>query len=408
MSQAAAMTQSYVVPPHVPERLVVDFDIYNVPPHQGDYHLALKQLHDPAVPEIFWSPRNGGHWIATRGDDIYHIFRQYEDFSSTRLQPLFRDEDLQLPPIMFDPPQHTEFRNLITPVLTPKAVEGLGERARENAIALIEGFYPRGECEFIGEFAQQLPIGIFMNMVDLPATDRKMLLSWAEQQVRPTARDERDHGMDELFKYARAKIAERRAKPGKDLISTLSQARPNGKPLSDFHLESLVVMLLIGGLDTVASMMGFVGKFLATNPGHRKQLIEKPELIGKAADEFMRRFPIVNQGRTVTHDFEYKGVQMKKGDMIMMPTALHGLDDRKFDHPLEVNFNRPTPIHSTFGNGPHRCPGSYLARVELRVFMEEWLKRIPDFCIKPGESAGFRAGVNATVTYLPLAWDVGA
>jgi cytochrome P450 len=176
--------------------------------------------------------------------------------------------------------------------------------------------------------------------------------------------------------------------------------------MSDFHLESLLVMLLIGGLDTVASMMGFIGRFLAESPAHRKQLIDKPELIGKASDEFMRRFPIVNQGRTVARDFEYKGVQMKKGDMIMMPTALHGLDERKFERPLEVDFNRPTPVHSTFGNGPHRCPGSYLARVELRVFMEEWLKRIPDFRVKQGETVGFRAGVNATVTYLPLTWEV--
>ena len=87
MSQAAATSQDYVVPPHVPEKLVVDFDIYNVPLQQGDYHLGLKQLHKPGIPDIFWSPRNGGHWIATRGDDIYHIFKEYQDFTSTKLQP---------------------------------------------------------------------------------------------------------------------------------------------------------------------------------------------------------------------------------------------------------------------------------------------------------------------------------
>ncbi len=393
------------IPPHVPKERVVDFDIYNVPLYQGDYHLGLKQLHNEGIPDIIWTPRNGGHWIATRGEDIYHIFKDYPNFSSTGLQAN-QPKGVQLPPIMFDPPEHTGFRSLITPVFTPKAVENLGERARETAVQLIEAFYAKGECEFISEFALRLPIGIFMAIVDLPDSDRDMLVSWADQQVRPDNLDKRDHGLEELFKYAGQKIVERRANPGKDLISVLAHSQIDGKPISDFHLQSLVVMILIGGLDTVASMLGFIAKSLADNPQHRKQLIENPELVGKAADEYMRRFPIVNQGRTVTHDLEYKGVQMKKGDLIMMPTTLHGLDDRKFDRPLEIDFTRPTPIHSTFGNGPHRCPGSFLARTELRVFIEEWLKRIPDFQVKPGETVEVRAGVNATVTRLPLVWDV--
>lgn len=398
-----ASTQN--IPDHVPTSRVVDFDIYDVPLHQGDYHLGLKQLHNPGIPDIFWTPRHGGHWIATRGDDIYHIFKDYQNFSSSNLQPMYRNDiSVRMPPIMYDPPEHTGYRSLITPVLTPKAVENLGEKARQNSIELIEGFYQKGECEFITAFAQQLPIGIFMNIVELPASDREMLLAWAEQQVRPTDMEHRGHALEGLFGYARQKVVERRGKGGKDLITVLSEAKLNGQPLSDFDLESMLVMLLIGGLDTVASMMGFIAKFLADNPAHRKQLIDDPELCGKAADEFMRRFPIVNQGRTVTRDMVYKGVEMKKGDMIMMPTTLHGLDDRKFERPLEVDFNRPTPIHSTFGNGPHRCPGSYLARVELKVFMEEWLKRIPDFQVTPGKSVQVRAGVNATVTHLPLSW----
>ena len=89
---------------------------------------------------------------------------------------------------------------------------------------------------------------------------------------------------------------------------------------------------------------------------------------------------------------EYKGVAMRAGDQIIMPTTLHGVDDRKFDDPLKVDFARPTPIHSTFGNGAHRCPGSLLARTELKIFLEEWLKRIPDFRIKPGDDAAGEGG----------------
>ena len=114
------------IPDHVPASRVVDFDIYDVPLHQGDYHLGLKQLHNPGIPDIFWTPRHGGHWIATRGDDIYHIFKDYQSFSSSNLQPMYRnDTSVRMPPIMYDPPEHTGYRSLITPVLTPKAVENL-------------------------------------------------------------------------------------------------------------------------------------------------------------------------------------------------------------------------------------------------------------------------------------------
>jgi cytochrome P450 len=152
--------------------------------------------------------------------------------------------------------------------------------------------------------------------------------------------------------------------------------------------------------------MGFAARFLATSPAHRRELIDHPERIPAAVEELLRRFPVVNQGRVVVSDMVYKGVTMRAGDAMIMPTTLHGLDDRKFDDPMKVDFSRPTPIHSTFGNGVHRCPGSLLARTELKIFLEEWLKRIPDFRIKPGATAGVRAGVNATMHLLPLVWEV--
>jgi len=150
--------------------------------------------------------------------------------------------------------------------------------------------------------------------------------------------------------------------------------------------------------------MSFAAHFLARSAKHRRQLIEKPELIPKAVDELLRRFPIVNQGRYVPEDYVYKGVALKAGDMIVLPTTLHGLDERKFANPLEVDFERPTPIHSTFGNGPHRCPGSNLGRTEMKVFLQEWLPRIPDFRIKPGARVGMSSGVNGTIYELPLEW----
>jgi cytochrome P450 len=313
--------------------------------------------------------------------------------------------DVPLPPITLDPPEQAKYRMLIAPVLSPKAVAALADRARAQAIELIEGFYAKGECEFVSDFAQHLPIGIFMAMVDVPTSDRQMLLGWADQQVRPTSEHEREAAFHSLFVYAGKKVAERRANPGTDVISQLTKAQVDGRPITDAELVPMIALLLIGGLDTVASAMGFAARFLAMSPDHRRELIDHPERIAGAVEELLRRFPVVNQGRTVRNDMDYKGVAMRAGDQIIMPTTLHGLDDRKFDDPLSVDFTRPTPIHSTFGNGAHRCPGSLLARTEMKIFIEEWLKRIPDFRIKPGAEVGVRAGVNATLFSLPLQWD---
>lgn len=395
------------LPAHVPQSLVHDFDLYNVEVEEGDYHAALKRLHEPGVPDIFWTPRNGGHWVATRGEDIYHIFKDAEHFSSRKLVvPRERNPAVPLPPIFLDPPDQAKYRSLLAPALSPKAVSPLGESARAMAIDLIEGFYAAGECEFVSDFAQHLPIGIFMKMVDVPTADRAKLLHWADQQVRPTSEHEREDSFHQLFAYAAQKVAERKANPGTDLISDLTKAQVDGQPITAEALAPMIFLLLVGGLDTVASAMGFAARFMASNPSHRRELIDHPERIPTAVEELLRRFPVVNQGRMVLHDMTYKGVDMRAGDQIILPTTLHGLDDRKFDDPLRVDFTRPTPIHSTFGNGVHRCPGSLLARTELKIFLEEWLKRIPDFRIKPGTTPGVRAGVNATIYSLPLVWEV--
>jgi cytochrome P450 len=393
-------------PEHVSPSLVYDFDIYNVEVEGGDYHAALKGLHGPDVPEIFWTPKNGGHWVATRGEDIYQIFKDSERFSSQKLVVPVERNTHRLPPISLDPPEQAKYRRLIAPVLSPKAVAALADSARAQAIELIEDFYPRGGCEFVSEFAQHLPIGIFMRMVDVPAEDREKLLEWADQQVRPSSDVEREEGFRNIFTYAAQKVKERRVQPGMDVISQLTRAKIDGREITDEELIPLVSLLLIGGLDTVASAMGFAARFMATSPMHRQELIDHPDRISAAVEELLRRFPVVNQGRMVLHDIEYKGANMKAGEMIILPTTLHGLDDRKFEDPMGVNFQRPTPIHSTFGNGAHRCPGSLLARTEMKIFLEEWLKRIPDFQVKPGAAVGVRAGVNATLFNLPLVWEV--
>ena len=394
------------VPAHVPAELVFDFDIYNPPGAETDFHLALKRLHEENYPDIFWSTANGGHWIAIRGEDIHKIFADYPHFSNTKLTvPVSSAPPFPLYPIFADPPEHGVYRALLNPSFSPKAVAGLEARARALAIELLEKLKPRGRCDFVVDFAQHLPIEVFMTIVDVPATDRRDLLEWADGMVRPKKPEDVHTTIKKIFEYAAARIAERRAKPGEDLISKLTRAEVKGRLLTDQEIVGMVSLVLIGGMDTVVTAMSFSALFLARSPAHRKQLIDNPALIPKAVDELLRRFPIVNQGRCVAQDLVYKGVALKAGDMIVLPTTLHGLDERVFPNPLTVDFNRPTPIHSTFGNGPHRCPGSNLGRTEIKVFIEEWLRRIPNFHLQPGQKISMRSGVNGTVYGLPLAWE---
>lgn len=394
------------VPAHVPPERVYDFDIFDPPGFEDDYHLAFKRLQEKGLPDIFWTPRNGGHWLAIRGELISEIFKDYERFSSrVKSVPKEQYEGTVLKPINQDPPDHGKYRALIQPFFSMPAIRKMEDEVRALSIQLIEGFKPNGGCEFVSEFAQHLPIGIFMSMVNLPEADRLPLLALVDQVINPGERHKSEI-FAELGRYVAAKVMERRAAPGSDLISHVVTSKIDGVPITVEDAVAVCNLVLIGGLDTVASTLGFVAHFLARSPAHRHQLIEKPALIQNAVDEFLRRFAVTNPGRVVVHDLEYRGVQMRAGEMVMLPSFLHGLDDRFHEAPTEVRFDRPLKPNSAFGNGDHRCPGSNLARVELKVFLQEWLPRIPDFSIAPGEKPGVRAGINGSFYRLPLVWNV--
>lgn len=405
---AAHWSEPSPIPAHVPPQLVFDFDVYNAAAPNEDFHFAIKRLHSDDVPEVFWTPRQGGHWVLTRGEDIYRTFANNEYFSSEKglTVPKSTAPAIPLYPIYLDPPTHTKYRALLNPWFSPKSVAALEERARVVAKRLVKEIKPRGKCDFVTDFAQHLPIQVFMSIVNVPSADREKLLQWADGMVRPEKREDVHETIKHIFAYASEKIAERRKNPGDDLITKLTQAEIDGKPMTHEEVMGMVALVLVGGMDTVVSAMSFAANFLAASPGHRKQLLDRPDLMSKAVDELLRRFPVVNQGRTCIKDIEIKGATIKAGDMVIMPTTLHGLDERQFENPLEVNFDRPTPIHSTFGNGPHRCPGSNLARTELKLFLQEWLPEIPNFRHDPNGQVGMSSGVNATIYSLPLVWDV--
>ena len=391
------------IPSHVPRELVMDFDFMNMPGHRDDVHVAWKRAVEGA-PDIFWTPRHGGHWVAIRADDIEVMQRDHEHFSYESVT-IPRQQSVRLAPLEYDPPEHTSLRGILSPAFGPKPMQALQPDVRALCIELIDGFYARGECEFVADFAKRLPIVVFLRLVDLPLEDREHLLELTEMSVRGNA-EQREKSNQGLFMYVQKWIAQRRAQPGNDLFSKIVNAMPGGQAMSPEKTFGMLVNVIFGGLDTVAASLSFVTRWLAENPQARRTLIDNPALMPDALEEFYRRFGIPQTARVIVKDFRYKDVPFRKDEQILLSKTLHGLDERRYPDPLQVDFKRQRAPHAAFGDGPHRCPGSFLARQELRIFLEEWLKRIPEFRIKPGAKPETSSGMVNGVLSLPLVWDV--
>ena len=258
----------------------------------------------------------------------------------------------------------------------------------------------------MSDFAFQIPMHLFFEMMELPIADGRMLLGAAEGVIREGSAEKKTAAMAGVFAYLGAVIDQRTPNPGDDLISALTLAEYKGGRMPRELVLSISVNLLLAGLDTVASMIGFVARHLAGDEMLRHALAANPERIKGAVEEFARRFPVASLGRVVARDFFYGGVSFRKGERILLPTALHSLDEAKFARPLEVDIDRGIPVIMSFGRGAHQCLGSLLARIELVEALSEWLGRIPDFRLTPGKPPQVSCGHITAMTSLPLSWDV--
>jgi len=392
------------IPAHVPPDRVRDVDLYDLPGAAQDVHLAWKRVQDEC-PAVFYTPRHGGYWVLTRAELLDRVWPDFQAFSSRHIAIPRQPGAPAQRPIEIDPPEHRFFRHPINVAVSPRALQTLSERARALSVALIEDFLPRGECEFVADYAAHVPMEVFLTIVNLPSSDREWLIRRAEVMTRGSSVEAKQVALQEVFDYLERWIQERRRTPGDDLISRILQIRVDDRPITHEEALSECALVLFGGLDTVAGTMAFFARFLATHPEHRRTLAQHPERIPGAIEELLRRHSIPTVGRVLTQDVTLDGVTLKAGDFVQLTTCFHGLDERRWPNSLEVDFSREgLAEHMAFGRGVHKCPGANLARSELRVFLEEWLARIPDFGIKPGGEAVTATGAVAGVLKLPLAW----
>jgi cytochrome P450 len=392
------------IPSHIPAELVVDANIFALPGADTDPQMAWKALDRGRG--LVWTPHNGGHWIATSAELLWKIYPDIENFSAREIGIPPGNNLFPMIPNQSDEPEHQHYRRTIMPFLLPGAVRELQGAVRSLAAELIEGFRDRGTCEFVSEFARHLPMRIFLSLVDLPDDDRPWLLERAEIQVRSGDPDARQRAQKDMIGYLQGWIDKRREAPGKDMLSAIVHGKVGDRPMTEFEIMGESLDVMFGGLDTVASMMGFVMRHLAGNPDQYRRLREEPKRIPLAVEEMFRRFAPASPGRLIAQDVTFDGITMKAGEMIVLPTCLHGLDEKHWNEPEQIDFDRKRATHCTFGNGVHTCPGAGLARSEVTIMIEEWTKAIPEVSLDPQHKPVAGSGMVNGMLELYLTWPV--
>ena len=395
-------------PPHVPPERVVDFDLSDLRPHGEDFFEAWTSLQRRGLPDLVWTARSHGHWIVTRGELIHRIFADNRHFSS-RLGSTIPGlgELTRLIPVQTDPPEHAKFRSAVLKGFGPKHILAMEPEIRSRARALVAALAPCGGCEFMTAFAEDLPVSVFLTLIALPLADRPRLRDLVTEIHRPDGSRSMAELVGMMHDYLRPFVLARLAEPGEDMISRILSVLIDGAPWSEDAAMRLASNLLVGGLDTVAALFGFTMLHLARSPAQRAELARDPAVIPRAVDEFTRRFAPTIPVRLVVEEYPVDGVTLMPGDIVVLPTMLHNLDERCFESAMAVRFDRRPAPHSTMGNGPHQCVGAGLARLEFIIFLQEWLARIPDFELDPADEMVLQAGGVGTLTRLPLRWGEG-
>jgi cytochrome P450 len=381
--------------------LATDYDIFD-PQFVADPYSVYRELRETCA--IAHTERYGGSWLPTTYDDLHAMAHDVETFSSRKIlvvppppSPVAGDDPnaaIGAPPISSDPPEHQWARRLILPFFAPKAVEKYGPTTRELCHRLIDGFVDRGRADIATDYAQQIPVRVIARMLGVDPEQSDTFVAWVRAILEQGHADpeRRMKARDQLIAFFVAEIADRRLRPRQDLISYLVEARVEGRPVSDRHIIGTCNLILIAGIDTTWSAIGSTLWYLAQHPEDRRRLRTEPDLWMTALEEFLRAFSPVTMAREATRDIDYKGCPIKTGDRVLMPFPAANRDPAMFERPDEVVLDRQQNRHIAFGTGIHRCAGSNLARLELRIAVETFLERIPDFELVDPEAVTWAGG----------------
>ena len=343
-------------------------------------------------------------------EEVCWAMRHPEVFSSVDAISIGQEQPLI--PLQQDPPLHTSYRRLLNPRFTPRRIAELEPDVRRLVGQLIDAFADNGECEFNDEFATPLPSTIFLRLMGLPQSDLPIFLRWRDNLVRPdvapgdfdAATEIRAATGKQIKAYFEEALDRVRSGPADGLLSELVHADFGGRPLNQDELLGISQLMLMGGLDTVTATLHCMVTYLARHPDRRRELVEDPSIIPAAIEELLRaETPVQVVPRVVVEPITMQGVDLEPGDSVMLVLGAANIDESVFDDPREVDFGRDMSRHVAFSGGNHRCVGAHLARLELRVALEEFHRRIPDYRIPDGVEIHFSPGIRQA-NRLPLVW----
>ena len=368
--------------------------------------------------------RWGGSWMPTRYEDLFNIARDIQHFSSREVlvAPMgpepegaepdedipeeLRDYNIGAPPITSDPPEHTWARRLLLPPFSVKEIAKWEPETRALCRSLIDGFVENGRADAAVDYAQQIPGRVIASMLGIPKEEAGTFTEWVRDflELGLTNVDLQSEASQKIFKYLWEQIEEHREHPKDDLIGYLLSSEVDGEPVPAPHVLGTCFLILVAGIDTTWSSIGSAFWHLAQHPEDRARLVAEPELMPTAVEELLRAYSPVTMARVVTEDYEYNGCKMSEGDKVLMNFPAANRDPEKFKDPDKFIIDREENPHIAFGVGIHRCAGSNLARMEMRVSIEEWLARIPDFRLEDPDAVTWAGGQVRGPRTMTVVW----
>ena len=387
---------SYNTPPSIYGPVsdwATDFD-HGDPKYNRHAHAIWAELRDKCP--VAHSDRYGGTWLPVTHDYVREIAYDTENFTSRAVvvSTVVPEDPAPIggaPPITSDPPFHHEARRLVLPPFSPKKIAEWEPEIRRLCNELLD----KMEAEAKGgltvdaaiEYAQHIPVNVIARMLGFPLADDELFREFVHDILENINGDpeERIRSFERIDAYLKAQIDDHVANPRDDLTGYLLDVELGGEKLPHEMVGGFILLLLVAGIDTTWSAIGSSLWHLATYANDRQRLVNEPELMATAIEEFLRAYAPVTMARLVAKDHDFHGCPMKKDEWVLLPFPAANLDPAEFENADEVLIDRAENRHAAFGLGIHRCLGSNLARLELRVAVEEFIKRFPDFELAHGE-----------------------
>lgn len=376
-----------------------------------DVHGALDRLR--TLCPVAHSDRHGGYWIVTRYEDVLRAAQDWETWSSEvggGVGIPATHMTVKAIPVHIDPPLHREYKRLINAWFTPAVVAPYEDRTRAIVTRLIDEFVEAGECDFQEAFARPFPgLAFFELVLNAPPEDAVEVNEAATGATAPNSPDA-PANWARLHEWIVDFLDTRRSGPRRDdVVDAVLHAQIEGRPITDAEVVGIVTLLILGGLDTTAGVLGGIVLRFCDDPELPARLRAHPELMPAAVEELLRlEGSFVGIGRTARHDTELAGCSVRAGEKLYISWASASRDESEFPRPHEVVLDRAHNRHLAFGAGPHRCAGSNLARLNLRVALEEIVRRLPDMRLQiPAADIPWHFAFNRAPLSIPIAFTPG-